>query len=286
MAACDEAVRRYVRMSRESGPGARGTGAREGGGAATREPGPGLDGDPGQAAGDPGGPAESGTDWVVAALPPPPARILDAGCGDGALSARLAGLGYQVTSIDADPDAVAAARACGVPAVQADLARYTDEPFDAVVMLLSLHHMHPLTAALDHLASLVRPGGGLILDEFAWDWAGHTTMRWFFDTAALLAAAGVTDPLPSGGVDLDERWRLQHVRNRALCNSGNAMIDAVAARFGEIHVEPVPFLARHLMAGHDNPRLFAELRRVEREYLADGLLSATGFRLFARKAGG
>jgi len=57
-----------------------------------------------------------------AALSPPPARVLDAGCGDGALSAWLARLGYQVTAIDVDPAAVARARASGVPAVQADLA--------------------------------------------------------------------------------------------------------------------------------------------------------------------
>jgi hypothetical protein len=38
-----------------------------------------------------------------------------------------------------DPAAVATARASGIPAVHADLACYDDEPFDAVVMLLSLH---------------------------------------------------------------------------------------------------------------------------------------------------
>ena len=77
-------------------------------------------------------------------LPPPPARILDAGCGEGTLSRRLADAGYAVTPVDADPAAVAAARAAEVPVVRADLASYDDEPFDAVVMLLSLHHMHPL----------------------------------------------------------------------------------------------------------------------------------------------
>ena len=132
--------------------------------------------------------------WLAEILPPPPARILDAGCGEGALSARLADAGYTVTSIDADPAAVAAARSAGVPAVRADLASYDDEPFDAVVMLLSLHHMHPLGTALDQVTRLLRPGGTLILDEYAWDWADDATIRWFYDTAAILTATEVIDP--------------------------------------------------------------------------------------------
>jgi SAM-dependent methyltransferase len=108
---------------------------------------------------DSGGPDGSGADfaWLAELLPPPPARILDAGCGEGALSRELADAGYAVTSIDADPAAVAAARSAGVPAVRADLASYDDKPFDAVVMLLSLHHMHPLGTALAELGP-AKPG--------------------------------------------------------------------------------------------------------------------------------
>lgn len=125
---------------------------------------------------DGGAPDDSSCDdfaWLADILPRPPARILDAGCGEGALSRALADAGYAVTSIDADPAAVAAARAAGVPAMCADLASYEDEPFDAVVMLLSLHHMHPLGTVLDQVTRLLRPSGTLILDEYAWDWAGQ-----------------------------------------------------------------------------------------------------------------
>jgi SAM-dependent methyltransferase len=283
MAACDEAVRACLQMSREAISGLR---ARDGGAPATGAPG--LAGEPGpdavedRAAGEPDESPDSGAGWVAAALPPPPARVLDAGCGDGALSAWLAALGYRVTAIDVDPAAVAAARAAGVPAVRADLASYEDEPFDVVVMLLSLHHMHPLAAVLDRVAHLVRPGGRLILGEFAWDWADPATIRWFYDIAAILAAAGVTEPL-AGGDDPAIRWRAQHVRDGTLCNGGDAMIGAVCARFSDVSVHPVPYLARHLLAGRDTPRVFAELARIECEHLADGTVSATGFRLTARK---
>jgi SAM-dependent methyltransferase len=221
--------------------------------------------------------------WLADLLPPPPARVLDAGCGEGALSRRLADAGYSVTSIDADPAAVSAARSAGVPAVRADLAVYDDEPFDAVVMLLSLHHMHPLGTALDQATHLLRPGGTLILDEYAWDWADDATIRWFYDMAAILAATGVIDP-PAGGDQLLARWRLRHTVDGAMCNGGDAMITAVSERLGDVTVRRVPYLARHLLAGRGSRQVLAELCRIEREHLADGTLPATGFRLTARKA--
>ena len=234
---------------------------------------------------DSGGPdASSRSDfaWLAGILPPPAARILDAGCGEGALSRWLADAGYTVTSIDADPAAVATARSAGVPAVRADLASYDDEPFDAVVMLLSLHHMHPLGTALDRVARLLRPGGKLVLDEYAWDWADETTIRWFYDIAAILAATGVIEP-PAGEDQLLARWRSRHTVDGAMCNSGDAMIKAVSARLGAVTVRRVPYLARHLLAGRGNRKILCELCRIEREHLADGTLSATGFRLTATK---
>ncbi len=116
--------------------------------------------------------------WLADILPPPPARVLDAGCGEGALSRRLADAGYAVTAIDADPAAVAAAR-----------------------------------------SRLLRPGGTLVLDEYAWDWADDAAIRWYYDIAAILAAADVIDP-PTGGDQLLARWRSRHTIDGAMCNGG------------------------------------------------------------------
>lgn len=240
--------------------------------------------DPRCPSGEPGVPSCADYAWLTGILPSAPARILDAGCGEGALSRRLAEAGYHVTSIDADPAAVAAARSAGVPAMRADLARFDDEPFDAVVMLLSLHHMHPLHRVLDQVARLLRPGGMLVLDEYAWDWADDATIRWFYDTAAILAAAGVIDP-PVAGDQPSARWRSRHtVDGGLMCNGGSAMIEAVSDRLGDVSVRRVPYLARHLLAGRGGPQILAELCRIESEHLADGTLSATGFRLTARAA--
>lgn len=246
---------------------------------------------PWQAAGPIGCPDSGAPDacadlaWLDGILPPPPARILDAGCGEGALSRRLTDAGYAVTSIDADPAAVAAARSAGVPAVLADLASYDDEPFDAVVMLLSLHHMHPLGPALDRVTGILRPGGALVLDEYAWDWADDNAIRWFYDIAAILTAADIIDT-PAGDDRLLARWRSRHTIDGAMCNGGDAMITAVSARLGNVTVRRVPFLARHVLAGRGTAKILGELCRVEREHIADGTLPATGFRLTATKSVG
>ncbi len=142
--------------------------------------------------------------------------------------------------------------------------------------------MHPLRTALDRVTHLLRPGGVLLLDEFAWDWADEATIRWFFDIAAILSATGVTGPPPEGDSPL-ARWRSRHTVDGGLCNTGDAMIEAVSARLRDVSVRRVPYLARHLLAGRGNRQILAELCRIEREHLADGTLSATGFRLTAAK---
>lgn len=92
-------------------------------------------------------------------------RVLDVGCGSGALSIAAAVLGGQVTAIDLDPVAVAAtadnARRNGV-AISTDDRRLdqVDESFDAVVANMTVGSLAPL------LADLVRcttPGGTLVV---------------------------------------------------------------------------------------------------------------------------
>ena len=84
--------------------------------------------------------------FVTTHLPPPPARVLEVGCGSGALARALLEAGYRVTAIDPKaPD--------GPPFLRVTLEELeVEDPFDAVVAAHSLHHLHHLPAALDRAA--------------------------------------------------------------------------------------------------------------------------------------
>lgn len=67
-------------------------------------------------------------------IKPPPARVLSIGCGIGLLDVLLIGWGYEVTSLDSDPDVLEAARATG-NSLGIDLTLVHGDAFD-----LRAHH--------------------------------------------------------------------------------------------------------------------------------------------------
>ena len=77
-------------------------------------------------------------------------RILDLGCGDGALSLELARLDCAVVGIDSSEEMVAAARSLGVDAYQMDGAalEFAGE-FDAVFSNATLHWIDTPDAVID-----------------------------------------------------------------------------------------------------------------------------------------
>jgi hypothetical protein len=137
-------------------------------------------------------------DYVKAHLPPPPARVLEVGCGsEGGVAPLLAEAGYDVLAIDPDaPD--------GPLYRRITLEELEDEgPFGAVVAGRVLHHVHPLDLALDKLGALAPL---LILDEFAWNHVDEATKDWYEAQHRVLVAAGQA---PKGPPDLGA-WCARH----------------------------------------------------------------------------
>jgi trans-aconitate methyltransferase len=92
-------------------------------------------------------------------------RILDVGCGDGVLTAKIAGTGATVIGVDASESMVAAARELGldVRLVNAANMNFAAE-FDAVFSNAALHWMHDQPAVLAAIHRSLKPGGRFVAE--------------------------------------------------------------------------------------------------------------------------
>jgi SAM-dependent methyltransferase len=89
-------------------------------------------------------------------------RVVDLACGEGYGTALLAERAAHVTGVDANPEAHEHARLKytrpGVRFVR-DLIETYSEPCDAVAFLQTIEHVQNPTEILDHVRSMLRPGG-------------------------------------------------------------------------------------------------------------------------------
>lgn len=94
----------------------------------------------------------------------PPGDVLDAACGEGALSVRLRDAGFTVRCCDIDPGLMKAER---FESKQVDLntgqVDYPDASFDYVVCMNGLHRLFYIGNALAEFNRLLRPGGRLLI---------------------------------------------------------------------------------------------------------------------------
>jgi len=97
--------------------------------------------------------------------PQPGERILDLGCGDGALTAKIAATGAEVVGVDSSPSMVEAARALGLDArvVSGDQLPF-DREFDAVFSNAALHWMKNQDAVLAGVHHALKSGGRFVAE--------------------------------------------------------------------------------------------------------------------------
>jgi SAM-dependent methyltransferase len=96
-------------------------------------------------------------------------RILDLGCGDGVLTAKLAAMGCDVIGVDASAPQVAAARTLGVVVrVMRGEALEFDGEFDAVFSNAALHWMSDPAKVIAGVHRALKPRG-----RFVAEFGGH-----------------------------------------------------------------------------------------------------------------
>src|SRR5690606_20967119 len=89
--------------------------------------------------------------------------VLDLGCGDGALTGKVADRGARAIGIDASFDQVQAARQRGLSAAVMDGEALAFGPvFDAVLTNAALHWMKRPDAAIDGIWRALKPGGRVV----------------------------------------------------------------------------------------------------------------------------
>ena len=112
---------------------------------------------------------ELGRDLVELLDPRPDERVLDLGCGDGALTARLAAGGCAVVGLDRSAAFVAAARRRGLEVLEGDARRLheTHLPaggFDAVFSNAVLHWIRQPVAVIRGVHRMLRQGGRFVAE--------------------------------------------------------------------------------------------------------------------------
>ena len=177
--------------------------------------------------------------WIA-----PGARVLDLGCGDGALLAHLAAHGVHGYGLEIDPANVTACIARGVNVIQSDLddglGDFADAGFDVVVMTQALQALHRPAQALEEM---LRVGSRAIV---TFPNFGHWRVR----SALLRGRMPVTPSLP-------ERWH--DTPNIHLCTVAD--FESLCTQRGW-RITRRALLDRQHREGHTirlAPNLFAEL---------------------------
>lgn len=206
--------------------------------------------------------------FVRSRLPPPPATVLELGCGPaGGFVPALREHGYDAAGIDPNaPDADGFHR-IGFEQYE------PPQPVDAIVASRSLHHVCDLGEVVRSMVAALRPGGTLIVAEWAWEQFDAETAEWCFarmrddDESADGWLRRRRDAWAESGEDWESyffTWAAGHGLHR-----GEGILEALAQRFDTA-------------LSTRGPYFFADLTGVveadEEAAIAAGAIQATGVR--------
>ncbi len=175
---------------------------------------------------------------------PPPASVLEVGCGNGVNARRMAELGYSVTAIDSSVSGIEAARRID-STVRFEASSIYDPladrfgTFDVVVALEVIEHLYDPRALARGLHDLLKPGGHALLSTPYHGWLKNV----------LIALTGRSDD------HFNPLWDHGHIKFFSV-RSLRRLFSETPLR--EIHVRRlgrIPWLARTMLVALRRPLL-------------------------------
>ena len=140
--------------------------------------------------------ADLGSDVLGWLAPAPGEKILDLGCGDGALTIKIANAGASVVGVDTSQELLAAARKLGLDVHYMDGHALTfDHEFDAVFSNAALHWMTQPEQVAVSVRNALRPNG-----RFVGEFGGHGNV------AAIVTAMRAVGHALGGDPNLAGPW--------------------------------------------------------------------------------
>lgn len=176
----------------------------------------------------------------LAELLEPGLRVLDVGCGTGAITRGIAeavGPGGRVVGIDVHPGLIEQARRAhgGVPALSFEAGDVQKlaflDTFDIVTAARVLQWLDDAPAAVHAMTRAVRPGGRLVVLDY-----NHEKIRWTPDPPASMRA-----------------FYAAFLRWRAEAGMDNAMADHLPGVFARMGLVEVAISPQHEVTGRGDP---------------------------------
>lgn len=184
--------------------------------------------------------------WVEAQTPPG-GRVLEIGCGDGAL---VRGLADRISIVGVDPIARTAA---GIRPTSFE--ELEDDAFDVIFASVALHHLHDPERGSEALRRLSKPGTIMLVREFDRELvADEPTLRWWHHQRL---AREVVDPEPektpisASFEEFRERWWSEMERHVHPWSAVERML--AAAGFEQARRVSAPYLFRWGLGEHLRP---------------------------------
>jgi ubiquinone/menaquinone biosynthesis C-methylase UbiE len=240
--------------------------------------------------------------FITSMLPYPAQRILEVGCGNGYLSLELARVGHEVIGIDLSPGIIEVAQRTkeahphspgfgSLRYICTDVNTYqtSDASFDAVIFNRALHHMSDLSQTMAKVKRLLKQGGRIICQDYAYDRFDERTTCWLYQMQRLLFLSGHYDAdpatLPDEAASIEALRIAWLTRSSEHClNRYEDMMSALRDACHERFFAWIPYLFVYIGNGirqvlpEQERELLTFLKQMEQYLIEHGAIQAVGFR--------